>query len=85
MFSLLSLEDGNRSSFRNVVFLLPGTAYDGKNSKIPVILCAIHHRQNPLNVIISSGVDAVMRFTQCFVRTLNGKCCTQEIYEQVFI
>jgi hypothetical protein len=39
-------EDGNRSSFRNVVFCrIPD---DGKSPNNPVILCVIHHRQNHL-------------------------------------
>jgi hypothetical protein len=38
---------GNWICFRNVVFLLPRTPNDG-SKKNPVILCAIHHCQNPV-------------------------------------
>jgi hypothetical protein len=52
VFSSPSPEDGNRSSFRNDVFLLRKSPDDGKSPKTPVILCAIHHRQNPLKSIL---------------------------------
>jgi hypothetical protein len=48
MSSPPSPEDGNGSSFRNVVLLLPRIPDDGKSPKTPLILCAVHHRQNPL-------------------------------------
>jgi hypothetical protein len=42
-----SPEDGNRCSFRNVVFLLPRILDDGKSpKKNRVILSAIHHRRS---------------------------------------
>jgi hypothetical protein len=41
VFSPASAEDGNRFSFRNVVFLLSRTPNDGKSPKDPVILCDI--------------------------------------------
>jgi hypothetical protein len=40
VFSPPSPENGNRSSFRNVVFLFPRIPYDGKSPKTPVILYA---------------------------------------------
>jgi hypothetical protein len=44
-----SPEDGNRSSFRNVVFLFSNSSEPGRwtKSENPLILCVIHHRQNP--------------------------------------
>jgi hypothetical protein len=47
---LPSPEDGNRSSFRNVVFLSPNSLESGRwtKSENPLILCVIHHRQNPI-------------------------------------
>jgi hypothetical protein len=44
----LSLEDGNRSTFQNVVFSSFQNTRRWKKSKNPVILSVIHHRQNPL-------------------------------------
>jgi hypothetical protein len=40
-------EDGNRSSFRNVVFSSLENTGRWKSKKKTVILCVIRHRQNP--------------------------------------
>jgi hypothetical protein len=40
VFSPPSPKDGNRSSFQNVVLLLPRTLGNGKSKKKPVILCS---------------------------------------------
>jgi hypothetical protein len=47
VFSPLSPKDGNRSSFRNVVFSSLLNTRRWKSPKSSVILCVIHHRQNP--------------------------------------
>jgi hypothetical protein len=46
---LPSPEDGNRASFQNVVFF-SNYLESGRWTKsvTPVILCVIHHRQNPI-------------------------------------
>jgi hypothetical protein len=46
--SIPSPEDGNRSSFRNVVFLSSNSLESGRwtKSENPLILCVIHHCQN---------------------------------------
>jgi hypothetical protein len=43
-----SPEDKNRSSFRNVVFSSLWNTERWRESKNPVILSVIHHRQNPI-------------------------------------
>jgi hypothetical protein len=43
-----SPEDGNRSSFRNVVFSIQYNTGRWKKFKNPIILCVIHYRQNSL-------------------------------------
>jgi hypothetical protein len=44
-----SPEDGNRSSFRNVVcFVVSRIPDDGQSPKNPVIMNIMHHRRNPL-------------------------------------
>jgi hypothetical protein len=45
---LPSPQDGNRSSFRNVVFSRIPENGKSPKKKTPVILCVIHHRQNCL-------------------------------------
>jgi hypothetical protein len=47
---LSSSEDGNRSSFRNVVFLSSNSLESGRwtKSENPLILCVVHHPQNPI-------------------------------------
>jgi hypothetical protein len=44
----LSYEDGNRSNFRNDVFSSFQNSRRWTKPRIPVILSAIYHRQNPL-------------------------------------
>jgi hypothetical protein len=55
-----SLEDRNRSSFRNVVFFrIPD---DGQSPKPPVIPSVIHRRQNPLESTRILTVSHIMIF-----------------------
>jgi hypothetical protein len=74
-----SLEDGNRSSFRNVVFSrIPD---DGKVQN-PVILCIMHHRQNPLESI---QYIQLPRYSNKRVQTNYGmyqhsRCCCRLLY-----
>jgi hypothetical protein len=49
VFSPTSLEDGDRS-FRNVMFLFLRVPDDGKKSKNPIIMCALHLRQDPYDL-----------------------------------
>jgi hypothetical protein len=46
--SIHSIEDGNRFSFQNIVFLSLWNTGWWIKSRIPVILSVIHHCQNPL-------------------------------------
>jgi hypothetical protein len=54
---LPSLEDGNRSSFRNAVFSSIYNSEWQTKSRNPAILRVIHHRQNPLDSTCSQIAD----------------------------
>jgi hypothetical protein len=52
-----SPEDGNRSSFRNVVFSCLWNSGRWTKSKNLVVMSVTHHRQNPLECICIKLVD----------------------------
>jgi hypothetical protein len=76
-------EDGNRSGFRNVVFSSIWNSGRWTESRSPVILSAIQHRQNPsesTNVYcFGEGVKSILRHSRA-IKSSKGKqnCNTRE-------